>query len=76
MKTTQVNDEKDVKTPAAPVEKKARQPRASTPEKEANAKDVLDKSFSNAKISNEICADYFICLPDAGRPISMAGSYL
>lgn len=70
MKTTQVNDEKDVKTPATPVEKKTRQPRAnasatktdkekapvkprqpraSTPEKEANAKDVLDKSFSKAQ---------------------------
>ena len=73
MKTTQVNDEKDVKTPATPVEKKTRQPRkpranasatktdkekapakprqprASTPAKEANAKDVLDKSFSKAQ---------------------------
>ena len=73
MKTTQVNDEKDVKTPATTVEKKTRQPRkpranasatktdkekapvkprqprASTPEKEANAKDVLDKSFSKAQ---------------------------
>lgn len=70
MKTTQVNDEKDVKTPANPVEKKTRkpranasanktdkekapakprQPRASTTEKEANAKDVLDKSFSKAQ---------------------------
>ena len=70
MKTTQVNDEKDVKTPATPVEKKVRQPRANasatktdkekapakprqpranTSEKEANAKDVLDKSFSKAQ---------------------------
>ena len=76
MKTTQVNDEKDVKTPATPVEKKTgqprkpranasatktdkekapakprtpRQPRANAPEKEANAKDVLDKSFSKAQ---------------------------
>lgn len=49
MKTTQVNDEKDVKTPATPVEKKTRQPRANTSEKEANAKDVLDKSFSKAQ---------------------------
>lgn len=70
MKTTQVNDEKDVKTPATPVEKKTRspranasatktdkekapakprQPRANTSEKEANAKDVLDKTFSNAQ---------------------------
>lgn len=70
MKTTQVNDEKDVKTSATPVEKKTRksrvnasanktdkekspakprQQRASTTEKESNAKDVLDKSISKAQ---------------------------